>query len=55
MLNNQLDNLNNLADKAISDDELEKVSGGAQMIQCKTCFQMIPFGSVNCPKCGAKQ
>ena len=45
--------LNNFADKAISDEELENISGGVQvMITCKVCgigFMGIPNKPNTCP------
>lgn len=55
---NDLNKLNNLADKAISDDELENVSGGALTFPkyctpCQYLFYWDGAGVCTCPKCGA--
>lgn len=42
--------LNNLADKTISDEELEKVAGGTKYLKCPYCGTMYPVGET-CPKC----
>ena len=49
---NDLNKLNNLADKAISDDELEQVSGGAGLQKkCPYCQNLIPMMATVCPDC----
>ena len=44
--------LNNFADKAISDEELEQVSGGTKYQPCPKCGAMVPLGGTctNCNK-----
>lgn len=53
-----LNNLSNLADKAISDEELENVSGGANTMpkKCPSCKQIFQWDTTTacvCPYCGA--
>ena len=53
--NQKLQNLGNLSDKAISDDELEQVSGGiTTTITCLKCgqpFKGVPNKDIYCPNC----